>query len=87
MGIVAYLLQAQGVICAAILKTINFVVRTLQVEQRDYLPIVDAQRKDVALPQYGIWLFYHAWEPDTNWENRYTVMSDAELMRWDASLV
>lgn len=59
---------------------------TGKVEERDYYPIVDPERKDVALPQYNIWLWYHGWYPGSNWENRYAVMSDLELMTWDAGL-
>lgn len=52
--------------------------------EADYLPIVDPERKDVALPARPIWQWYNAWEVrDTNWENRYAVLSDAEIWTVD----
>ena len=51
----------------------------------DYVPIVDPQRTDVGLPHQPIWAWYHGWVPRSRWENRYAVMSDAEVWAFDSA--
>lgn len=51
-----------------------------------YMPIVDPQRKDVGLPHKPIWAWYHGWAEYSRWENRYALMSDAEVWAFDSSV-
>lgn len=51
----------------------------------DYLPIIDPERKDVGLPSPYIWGWYRKWINTSRWENRYAVMSDAEVWAFDMS--
>ena len=51
----------------------------------DYLPIIDPHRKDVGLPSPYIWSWYRKWVGTSRWENRYAVMSDAEVWSFDVS--
>ncbi len=51
----------------------------------DYLPIIDAERTDVGLPSRYIWAWYRKWINASRWENRYAVMSDAEVWAFDMS--
>ena len=52
----------------------------------DYLPIIDAHRKDVGLPSSYIWSWYRKWIGTSRWENRYAVMSDADVWSFDVSV-
>jgi len=51
----------------------------------DYLPIIDPVRDDVGLPSGYIWRWYKQWEGVSRWENRYAVMSDADVWSYDVS--
>ena len=55
-----------------------------------YNEIVDATRKDVLLPHKEIWQWYYGWiekgygpVSTSTWENRYTLMSEAEIWAYD----
>lgn len=39
---------------------------------------------DVLLGHADPWNYYHGWLPQSNWKNLYTVMSEAELFRFNA---
>jgi uncharacterized protein len=52
----------------------------------DYLPIIDQSREDVGLPSPYIWNWYRKWIGHSHWQNRYAVMSDAEVWAFDVSL-
>lgn len=57
----------------------------LQTGTADYLPIVDSVRKDIAIPAEDAYNWYHKWEHNSSWENRYTVMSDAEVWTFNVN--
>lgn len=48
-----------------------------------YVPGVDERRMDVGMPGKFVWDWYHLWE-DRGWDNRYAVMSDADLLDYES---
>jgi len=49
----------------------------------DYGPAIDQTSLDVGMPGEFVWKWYKAWEP-RGWENRYAVMSDADLLSYES---
>jgi hypothetical protein len=47
----------------------------------EYIPIVDPERKDVALPWKPIWDFYHGWADRGLWENRVALMGYVKYLQ------
>jgi hypothetical protein len=47
----------------------------------EYMPIVDPERKDVALPWKPIWDFYHGWADRGLWENRVATMGFVKYLQ------
>lgn len=50
----------------------------------DYVPAVDKTRPDVGMPGELVWSWYHIWADKGLWENRYAVMSDADLLKYES---
>ncbi len=50
----------------------------------EYVPAVDKQRSDVGMPGELVWSWYHLWADRGEWENRYAVMSDANLLKYES---
>lgn len=50
----------------------------------EYVPAVDKQRSDVGMPGELVWSWYHLWADRDEWENRYAVMSDADLLKYES---
>lgn len=49
----------------------------------DYVPQIDPARTDVGMPGDFVYQWYRHWEP-RGWENRYAVMSDADLITYES---
>jgi hypothetical protein len=49
----------------------------------DYDVVVDETRMDVAMPSKYVWDWYHPWADRGVWDNRYALMSDAEVLTFD----
>ncbi|HEY9282234.1 MAG TPA: CocE/NonD family hydrolase [Pyrinomonadaceae bacterium] len=50
----------------------------------EYVPAVDPERTDVGMPGKMVWDWYHKWAERGVWENRYAVMSDADLLSYES---
>ncbi len=50
----------------------------------DYVPAVDQTRMDAGMPGEFVWSWYAPWAAKSNWENRYAVMSDADLLSYES---
>jgi dienelactone hydrolase/ketosteroid isomerase-like protein len=50
----------------------------------DYVPAVDHDRGDVGMPGELVWSWYQLWADRGLWENRYAVMSDAEVFSYES---
>lgn len=50
----------------------------------EYVPAVDQTRMDVGMPGELVWSWYAPWAAKSNWENRYAVMSDADLLAYES---
>jgi dienelactone hydrolase len=50
----------------------------------EYVPAVDQTRMDVGMPGDFVWDWYHTWADRGVWENRYAVMSDADLLAYES---
>jgi uncharacterized protein len=51
--------------------------------QVEYVPVVHRTRVDVGMPGEFVWDWYHRWE-SRGWDNRYAVMSDADLLTYES---
>jgi uncharacterized protein len=56
-----------------------------QTGEIDYVPAVDPVRADVGMPGQIVWDWYHVWADRGIWENRYAVMSDADLLAYESA--
>ncbi len=50
----------------------------------DYVPAVDKTRMDVGMPGEFVWVWYQPWADRGVWENRYAVLSDADLLAYES---
>ena len=50
----------------------------------DFVPAVDAERMDVGMPGKFVYDWYQPWADRGVWENRYAVMSDADLLAYES---
>ncbi|MDX2233052.1 MAG: alpha/beta hydrolase [Hyphomonadaceae bacterium] len=50
----------------------------------DYVPGVDDVDMNVGMPGKFVWDWYHHWADRGDWENRYAVMSDADLLDYES---
>lgn len=50
----------------------------------EYVPAVDAERMDVGMPGKIVYDWYQPWADRGIWENRYAVMSDADLLAYES---
>lgn len=50
----------------------------------EYVPAVDAERMDVGMPGAFVYNWYQPWADRGLWENRYAVMSDADLLAYES---
>lgn len=50
----------------------------------EYVPAVDPERTDVGMPGEFVWDWYHEWADRGIWDNRYAVMSDADLLSYES---
>ena len=50
----------------------------------EYVPAVDPQRLDVGMPGSFVWDWYSPWAERGIWENRYALMSDADLLAYES---
>jgi uncharacterized protein len=50
----------------------------------DYVPAVDPERADVGMPGKVVYDWYAPWAEAGIWENRYAVMSDADLFDYES---
>ncbi|MEM8535773.1 MAG: alpha/beta hydrolase [Chloroflexota bacterium] len=50
----------------------------------EYVPAVDPQRLDVGMPGSFVWDWYSPWSERGIWENRYALMSDADLLAYES---
>ena len=55
-----------------------------QTGEIDYVAAVDEEDMDVGMPGKFVWDWYHHWADKGLWENRYAVMSDAELLTFES---
>ncbi|MEM6788307.1 MAG: alpha/beta hydrolase [Myxococcota bacterium] len=49
-----------------------------------YVPAVHEERMDVGMPGKFVWDWYHHWADQGVWDDRYAVMSDAELLTYES---
>jgi pimeloyl-ACP methyl ester carboxylesterase len=56
-----------------------------QTGEVDYVPAIDPVRADVGMPGKIVWDWYHVWADQGVWENRYAVMSDADLLAYESA--
>lgn len=56
----------------------------LQSGDIEYVPAVDPKRMDVGMPGDFVWNWYSVWAEKGVWENRYAVMSDADLLTYES---
>ncbi len=52
--------------------------------QIDYVPGVDEHDMNVGMPGKFVWDWYHHWADRGQWDNRYAVMSDADLLDYES---
>lgn len=50
----------------------------------DYVKAVDQTDTNVGMPGEFVWVWYQPWADRGQWENRYAVMSDADLLAFDS---
>lgn len=50
----------------------------------DYVAAVDPADLDVGMPGKFVWDWYHHWSDRGQWDNRYAVMSDADLLGFES---
>ena len=50
----------------------------------DYVAGVDEVDMDVGMPGKFVWDWYHVWADQGLWDNRYAVMSDADLLPYES---
>ena len=50
----------------------------------DYVKAVDQTDMNVGMPGEFVWVWYQPWADRGQWENRYAVMSDADLLSYDS---
>jgi uncharacterized protein len=50
----------------------------------DYVKGVDRTDKNVGMPGDFVWVWYQPWADRGIWENRYAVMSDADLLEYES---
>jgi len=50
----------------------------------DYVAGVDQHDLDVGMPGEFVWVWYQPWADRGIWENRYAVMSDADLLEYES---
>jgi uncharacterized protein len=50
----------------------------------DYIPGVDETDMNVGMPGKFVWDWYHVWADQGLWDNRYAVMSDADLLPYES---
>lgn len=50
----------------------------------EYVPAVDQTRMDAGMPGEFVWSWYAPWAAKSSWENRYAVMSDADLLSYES---
>ncbi|MGC6400291.1 alpha/beta hydrolase [Sphingomonas sp. FW199] len=50
----------------------------------DYVAAVDEVDMNVGMPGKFVWDWYHVWADKGLWENRYAVMSDADLLPYES---
>ena len=50
----------------------------------DYVKAVDQTDMNVGMPGEFVWLWYQPWADRDVWENRYAVMSDADLLSYES---
>ena len=50
----------------------------------DYIKGVDQTDMNVGMPGEFVWVWYQPWADRGQWENRYAVMSDADLLGYDS---
>jgi dienelactone hydrolase len=50
----------------------------------DYVPAIDPERGCVGMPGRLPWSWYQLWADEGLWENRYAVMSDAAVLRFES---
>lgn len=50
----------------------------------DYVKAVDKTDMDVGMPGEFVWVWYQPWADRGQWDNRYAVMSDADLLSYDS---
>lgn len=50
----------------------------------DYVKAVDQTDPNVGMPGEFVWVWYQPWADRGIWENRYAVMSDADLLAYDS---
>ncbi|HUY29713.1 MAG TPA: dienelactone hydrolase family protein [Acidimicrobiales bacterium] len=58
--------------------------RFRDVDEVDYLPVVDPKRDDVALPGRDAWDWYNGRSGRGLWENRYAVMGDVAYLEFES---
>jgi uncharacterized protein len=56
----------------------------LQTGEVEYVPGVDKVDMNVGMPGEFVWVWYHVWAERGLWENRYAVMSDADLLPYES---
>ncbi|MCE8008717.1 alpha/beta hydrolase [Aestuariivita sp.] len=52
--------------------------------QVDYVKAVDQTDRNVGMPGGFVWEWYQPWADRAQWDNRYAVMSDADLLDYDS---
>ena len=50
----------------------------------DYVKGVDQTDPNVGMPGEFVWVWYQPWADRDQWENRYAVMSDADLLEYES---
>lgn len=50
----------------------------------DYIPGVDETDMNVGMPGKFVWDWYHVWADKGLWDNRYAVLSDADLLPYES---
>ena len=55
-----------------------------QTGEVDYVKGVDETDLDVGMPGDFVWVWYQPWADRGQWENRYAVMSDADLLSYES---
>jgi fermentation-respiration switch protein FrsA (DUF1100 family) len=57
--------------------------RYRETGEAEYVPAVDPERDDVGMPGAFVWDWYRSWT-DRGWDNRYAVMSDADVLGYES---